>query len=446
MAAAVTAVTAAGCMPVEKKDDAPAETAKAADAGSSAAAESDKKEDGEQITLRMSWWGNDARHKATLEAIEEYQRRNPNIKIDAEYGGMSGYREKYVTQLAGGQAPDIFTVDTPWVSEFYQEGDFFVDLYEYKDLVDLSQFDQDFLDGYVVEEGKLTGLPAGINSLLFTVDDRLADEFGVELEGPWSWEKLHDVGVKINEANPEQYFLATDSIFVITHILKPYLSQLTGSTVIGDDYKPTFTKEQLVQVLDYIRSLYEDNVVEPCQDADLYLQATATNPKWLSGDFRGIGCWLTSMSGDQAYPDNIYNIEYPQIEGAANTGILVRPVQIYSVPKSSKHIEEAVKFIDYLLNDPKAAEILKYTRSYPASKAAMDVTSKMNIGIPAYDKAFEYNKAHAGIPENVPSSNNEIEKAFRTMVEGVAYGKDTTENIAEQGLADLEEILARIQK
>ncbi|MBS6953687.1 MAG: carbohydrate ABC transporter substrate-binding protein [Enterocloster asparagiformis] len=431
----MTALLLNGCMPVEK------------DAGGSAQGSTDTVEaSGEQITLRMCWWGNDSRHKATLAAIEEYQKRNPNVRIDAEYGGKEGYRQKYATQLAGGMAPDIVTVDTPWVAEFYKEGDFFVDLYQYKELVDLDQFDPQFLTDYMEMEGKLTGLPAGVNSMTFTVDDRIAEEFGVELEGPWSWEKLHDVGMKVNAANPEQYFVVIDSMFMVTHVFKPYLSQLANDTIIRDDYTPAFTEEQLTQVLAYIRSLYEDKVVEPCQDADLFLQAPSTNPKWLSGDFKASACWLTSMSSDQAYPDHIKSIEYPQVEGTKNTGILVRPVQIYSVPKSSKHVEEAVKFLDFLLNDPEAARLQGYDRSYPASRAALEATSDLGLGIEAFDQAYEYDKAHAGLPENAPSSNSELEQALRTMVENVAYGKDTTENIAKEGYANVLEILGRMTR
>ena len=429
----------AGCMPVGNT------TSEAGQAERQSTSAEDTA-DGEKITLRMCWWGNDSRHKVTLAAIEEYEKRNPNITIDAEYGGKEGYRQKYATQLAGGMAPDIVTIDAPWVAEFYQEGDFFVDLYQYKDLVDLEQFDENFLRDYMEMEGKLTGLPAGVNAMLFTVDNRIKEEFGVDLEGPWTWEKLHDVGMKVNQANPEQYFLVIDSMFMVTHVLKPYLSQLCNSTIIKDDYTPAFTVEQLTQVLEYIRSLYEDKVVEPCQDADLFLQAPSTNPKWLSGDFKASACWLTSMASDQAYPDNISYIEYPQVEGTENSGILVRPVQIYSVPKSSKHVEEAIKFLDFLLNDPVAAQLQGYDRSYPASKAAAEVAKGLGNGIEAYDQAYEYAQKHQGIPENAPTSNSELEQALRSMVENVAYNKAATEQIAEEGYSNVLEILSRISQ
>ena len=56
----------------------------------------DKK--GESVTLRFAWWGGDDRHTATLKAIEEYQKINPNVKIEAEYQGYDGYNDKILTQ------------------------------------------------------------------------------------------------------------------------------------------------------------------------------------------------------------------------------------------------------------------------------------------------------------------------------------------------------------
>ena len=56
--------------------------------GSTKSAASSSGGDGEQVNLRFSWWGGDARHKATLEVIDNYMKEHPNVKIEAEYGGV----------------------------------------------------------------------------------------------------------------------------------------------------------------------------------------------------------------------------------------------------------------------------------------------------------------------------------------------------------------------
>ena len=50
-----------------------------------------------KVTLRISWWGNDDRHKATNEAIKKFQEKYPDIKVKAEYSGWDGIVEKMAT-------------------------------------------------------------------------------------------------------------------------------------------------------------------------------------------------------------------------------------------------------------------------------------------------------------------------------------------------------------
>src|SRR4030042_3262086 len=87
-----------------------------------------QKKSDEQVTLRFSWWGGDARHKATLEAIDLYMKLNPNVKILPEYSGAQGYLDKKKIELASGTAPDVVQIDFTWLEELISKGDFFVDL------------------------------------------------------------------------------------------------------------------------------------------------------------------------------------------------------------------------------------------------------------------------------------------------------------------------------
>ena len=41
---------------------------------------------GDQVTLSISWWGGDSRHEATLAALELFEEKYPNIKVEPQYG------------------------------------------------------------------------------------------------------------------------------------------------------------------------------------------------------------------------------------------------------------------------------------------------------------------------------------------------------------------------
>ena len=60
--------------------------------------------------------------------------RNPNVTIEAEYGGFDGYQQKISTQLAGQTAPDIIQLNANWMPDYANKGDFFIHLQDYPDL------------------------------------------------------------------------------------------------------------------------------------------------------------------------------------------------------------------------------------------------------------------------------------------------------------------------
>lgn len=79
-------------------------------------------------TLRMSWWGGDSRHNATLAAIDEYEKANPGVTIDSEYGAWSGWQDKIATQLAGNSEADIMQINWNWIYQFSSDGTGFYDI------------------------------------------------------------------------------------------------------------------------------------------------------------------------------------------------------------------------------------------------------------------------------------------------------------------------------
>ena len=103
-----------------------------------------KEVDPEDLTLRMLWWGGDNRHTPTLAALDNYTATT-GIKVEGEYAGWDGYYQRIVTQLAGGTAPDLIQIDQPWFSELCSRGEVFAEIDP--EIVDLTTFDQGFLDG-----------------------------------------------------------------------------------------------------------------------------------------------------------------------------------------------------------------------------------------------------------------------------------------------------------
>lgn len=144
----------------------------------------------EKVTLRFAWWGDEGTHQATLKAIELYMDRNPNVTIEAEYGGFDGYQQKISTQLAGQTAPDIIQLNANWMPDYANKGDFFIHLQDYPDLMDVSGFDEEFLNSFCVFNDQLIALPTGMNARTAYMNKASAEKFGLDisLDDKLTWE------------------------------------------------------------------------------------------------------------------------------------------------------------------------------------------------------------------------------------------------------------------
>ena len=142
----------------------------------------------EKIKLRFMWWGDDVRHQATLDVIEQYEKEHPNVTIEAEYGGYDGYFEKLTTQLSGGTVADIIQYNANTVSDLMAIGDVFVNLEDYADVLDTSDFNQEFIKNFSYYDGKMIAVPTGINGGIWLANTALFEEADVDAEEIRTWD------------------------------------------------------------------------------------------------------------------------------------------------------------------------------------------------------------------------------------------------------------------
>ena len=154
---------------------------------------------GEQIELRMAWWGGQERHDRTLQVIELYEQKNPHVKITAEYSGFDGYFDKLTTQFAAGNAPDIIQYGGN-LNDFVAR-DVVLPLDEFvgKEL-DLSKHSQSMIDAATMD-GKFYGVTLGTNASAVLVNKTLFEEAGVPLpDQDWTWEEFADIALQLSNA------------------------------------------------------------------------------------------------------------------------------------------------------------------------------------------------------------------------------------------------------
>ena len=426
---------------VPHKDGAESPTAE--NPAESPAAESP--EAGEPVSLRFAWWGNDARHEKTIEVIKMYQEKHPNVTIEPEYRGKSE-REKVATELGSGTSADIVQLNPPWMGDFVSNGDFFVDLGQYG--YDIEGFDKKLIDNYCTYNGTLITLPSGLNARCYIMNKTKLDEFGIPsgLDTAWTWDDLITIGRTVHEKNPDMYFLNIDKSDMVEFVMRPYIIQKTGKFLIDDNFELGFTRDDLVDALNYAARLYTENVAVPAAEGNTFLNATWTNPDWINGKLTSRLSWtslITSETSDSE--DTFVPTGLPMRQDAKDTSVVVKPSQLYAIVKTCENPEVAADFLNFLLTDEEAGKVLGDCRGVPPYKAVQDACMEAGVLNESVIIATQYAQENAGLYENTASTNAEITAVLIDAAEVVSYDSTKVESAADQAITLIEDILSTLR-
>lgn len=388
-----------------------------------------------QVTLRFAWWGNDARHKATLAAIDDYMKKNPNVKIEAEYMGFDGYNKKLATQLAGNIAPDIFQFTYEWTVDM---NEFMLDLNSVKSQLDLSKLPESALKDFGAYKGKQIMAPSGMFAATTFVNQDFMQKFGIPVDTVWTWEKLIEEGKKIHDKEKSAYLMSADIDVINKLILQPYVMQKSGKGWVNDDFTPGFDKAQLQDGLTYLSNLYKSGAIEPFGDSTAFVGKMEQNPKWVKGE---IGMLIDYVQSYDKYKQAIPNAKlgvsaFPESPGAKQSGNAVIAGTGYSIWEKSKNKEEAAKFINYLINDKEAAKLLTTQRGIPASTVAREALQQSGLLNADISKGLDMAVAKKTVAPNVVSTNAELAQVVKDSIQQLIYDKVTPEKAAEQIMKD----------
>jgi oligogalacturonide transport system substrate-binding protein len=399
------------------------------------------------VTLRFSWWGGDARHKATLAALDIYQKKNPTVKIEAEYSGFDGYYQKLVTQLASGTAPDVFQSDQGWTAEFYKRGDVFLPLEKYSSLLDLSVFTEQLLNDYCRMAGHTIVVPLGYNGTVLLYNKTMLAKYGITSAPQWTWDQMIEVGKRVHADNPNQYLFTNITDGYVRFILRPYLKQLTGKVTVKDDYSVGFTEQQIADTFSFMLQLFESGTAEPYDKAVLYKDAVSLNPSWTGGNIGATLVFLSTIARDTAnLPFEVGVTRLPALASAPASGQESGPSLMMAAFTKTKRPEAAVKFINYFVSDPDCIRALGTERSVPASQKAVTILSQAGKIDALMASSAAVSSATAGFPNGALEMNPSVHALFVQYMEQVIYKQLTPQAAATALVTALKQRLGEMKK
>lgn len=321
-----------------------------------------------------------------------------------------------------------------WYGDLAAQGDLFVDLATKKNLIDMSGFDQKFVNDWCLMNGKQVGLPTGINAFTTFANKTLMQKMGVALRSEWTWEQILEEGAKLHANNKDFYLLNQPPAQIRVFLWTPYLLHLTSGQLVNDNYTVGFDRASTVKSFQYLKGCFDSGVLQPVSESAAYSSAGATNPRWVN---QQIPMALDFTSGYAGWKNSIPNVEwvtlgFPISPDSKQTGIIVRPAQTITIARTSRNIDEAAKFINWFLNSRDAAMLPGLERSVPASAPARQALLDAGMVDKNIAGAVDYALKHAGLAANTLSSNQEIFMIIEDVIQKVGFARLTPEQAADE--------------
>lgn len=402
--------------------------------------ENQKEDVSEKITLRMSWWGSQSRHDQTQAIIDLYEQENPNVNIVPEFTGFDGYFEKMAAQAAGNNLPDIMQQNFGEYLNQYADKGLLADLSEFVEngTIDVKGVSETIMESGT-QEGKIIGIPTGANALAAIYDKEMLEKAGTALpDANWTWEDF------LTAANKVHSELDTYG----TRLLEPgnhfeYYLREKGFKLFNEDGTGLgYDDDQLlVDFMEMNKTLVDSGAapgydviqqIKGVEDELIVHGKAAFDFRWSNQ----VGA-LTSAAGKQ--------LELTLLPGKGNAqGMFLKPAMLWSIPESSKHKEEAAKFINFFVNNIKVYEIGGSDRGVPLKQEIRDAMAS-NLS-ETEKKIFDYISLvteNSSPIDNFPSAAAEVLQALADIDELVIYGEMTPKEGAKEFRKQAKEILSR---
>ena len=399
----------------------------AADSGKESAAA------GEQITLRMAWWGSQTRHDATNKVIEMYEEQNPNVQIEAEFYDFDSYFTKLDTLVAADDVWDIFQMGGNFPK--YINSIEPMDAYIEAGTIDVSDTTENFLATTRDNDGTQVGISIGTNTYGIAYDPAMFAEAGLEEPSDnWTWDEWKADCLAITGK------LGIYGSSKMDNFIAGVTQRASQAEKDGNFFKKTNDGLEFTDTATFASYM---QMIKDLTDAGAYPDAGAIKEiKDIEGDYLvtedAAMTWVSSnqiASIVNAAGREIKIAPVPRITKDGSYGMGVQSSQQLCMAKSSKNKEEAAKFINYFVNDIEANKVLNGERGVPIMSKVRDVvmeqaddSSKMIYDF--VDKIGNFPKEDCNVIS--PDPKTEIEDQYKLLIEKVQYGDVTPEDAAKQ--------------
>lgn len=380
----------------------------------------------------------------TLAVLKLYSQKHPNVEIVPEFTNFGAFTDKIATETAGGNAPDMFSVNVDLLAEYARRG-VTTPLDQYvPDPINLSDYLQSAVNAAKFG-GKQFAIPNDAIGPTIITNASAFEKAGIKLPADmWTWDELAETAAAFNKALGPRFWGVEDAGG--NYIPCDIFLRARGKSMFTQDHQLGFAPEDMEAWYAYWQKLREARGTPP---GDIQALAGNDDPS-TAGVVAGraaMNITLTdSFSGFQALTQD--NLILHMMPNGFKGGEMKQRHYCYAGNSTTvsakspnhKHIIDIIRFMQF---DPEGAKTY-YVNSgmIPCSKAARDAFaatgSEADRKIIAYLDVLQKEPAAPRYP-GVPGMTGMLTRAN----EGVAFGKMNPKQAADQFIR---EVSARLKK
>jgi multiple sugar transport system substrate-binding protein len=396
---------------------------------------------GEKVELRVAWWGGQARHDMMNKLFDLFEQKYPNIKVTREFTTENQYAEKFTTQAAGGNAPDVMQT-----SSFFQ-----FDFVTRKMMLDLDplaasgalntkDFDSIDVGGGKVND-KLYAISLGHNITGVIYNTAMFKKGGLELpKNNWTWDDYVSAAKTLQKSLGKDVW-ATEDEGGVYRGLELYAQQ-RGKTVFKEKGLG-IDKKDLTDWFTFWDNMRKDGLTPPAAIQSEQGDKTQEQSMLARGKVAMISKSSNQLKIYQgSTKDELGLVSYPMDpKGDKKIPLIVASL---GISQTSKHPTEAALLINFVVNEPEAAKIFKGEHGPQASKKMQEVIKPL-LGAP---EEKEYAFVNEMMPTTkpypaMPVGSTSVQKLLLSSNEAIAFGKKTIEQSVNEFFAQADQILSR---
>ena len=299
------------------------------------------------ITLNWwQFWTNPEVKPTILELIEQFEKKNPKIKVNLTDLTWSDGHEKIVVAFGSGTAPDVLELGSDWVPEFsYQDVLLDVTFEAEKIKKEFLMWEPATIGNPTDASQKIFGFPWILDTrvLFYNKDLMKKAELNPE-KPPKTWDELLDYCKAVNRLKPGAYGFGANSA-ERHRLYKKFLPFLwaNGGKILSDDQRESeINKSEGVQALEFYKKLTQNGMI----DTQAMLDEAFKHNKI---GFVISGGWLLNNLRKN-YPELNFGIcLMPKPESDQGTPASFAGGEFLVIDKKTKNPQEALELIKFLI-------------------------------------------------------------------------------------------------